>query len=227
MRRLSRASSSRPVVWLLAALWLGGSAGAHGEANSDLRGVTLCLDPQTVQLDLEALPPSRAEQARPLLEAALTQRLNTALDQDRVNFERRPSCAGQVGHTQLRASVRYLDPRSYIGYGQDTYSYTVLLRVNAAGATVNNQKRGFSSGWAELYSEAQRRRPFEAVVTEWGEEQARDLTALWRRDNPTLTERLTQAGPLRWGLLVGTLAVMLVAVSFLLSFRRKKKPSIS
>ncbi|THF68726.1 hypothetical protein E7T06_15290 [Deinococcus sp. Arct2-2] len=226
MHRSIRLASLRPVLWLMVTLWLG-SAGAHGEANSNLGGVTLCLDPQTVQVDLEAVPEGRAASARAQLTAALTQRLTTALEQDRVRSERRPSCAGQVGYTQLQASVRYLDPSSYIGYGQATYSYTVLLRVNAAGATQSGQRRGFSSGWSDLYSETGTRRPVEAVVTDWGEEQARDLTALWRRDNPTFLERLTQPGPLRWRLLAGALAVMLVSAGVLASLYKRGQVALT
>ncbi|WP_380015243.1 hypothetical protein [Deinococcus oregonensis] len=210
------------MLWLMAALWLS-SAGAHGEANADLRGVTLCVDEQAVQVELEDLPASRAASARAQLVASLGQRLTTALEQDRVRYQRRPSCAGQVGQTQVQASVRYLDPRSYIGYGQQTYSYTVSLKVNGAAATSTDQKRGFSSGWSELYSETGTRRPFEAVVTEWGEEQARDLTAVWRRDNPTLIQHLILPGLLRSLLLATAFAVILSSSGVLIVLSRRTR----
>lgn len=225
MHRLPRSASRRLCCLTVAAVL--GSAGAHGEADSDLRGVTLCLDPAAVQVTFEAVPPKRVAQARPQLESALSQRLTTALEQDRVRSERRSSCAGQVGVTQMQVSVRYLDPRSYIGYGQDTYSYTVSLKVNGAGAAATRQKRGFSAGWSELYSETGTRRPFEAVITEWGEEQARDLTAVWRRDNPSLLERLTRPGPLRSALLAGVFAIMLISSGVLVILLKKERSSLT
>ncbi|UQN09546.1 hypothetical protein [Deinococcus sp. QL22] len=220
MPRVPRSVHRRFCALMVAAVL--GSVGAHGQTGSDLRGVTLCLDPAAVQVVFEDMPPERVAQARPQLQAALTQRLTTALQQGQVRYEQRPSCTGQVGQTQARASVRYLDPRSYIGYGQDTYSYTVSLKVNAAGAEVSTGKRSFSAGWSELYAEAAGGRPFEAVMIGWGEEQARDLTALWRRDNPTLLARLTQPGPLRSGLLGGAAAVVVLALVVLFRGVRRR-----
>jgi hypothetical protein len=219
MHRLLRSASRRLCCLTVAAML--GSAGAHGEADSDLRGVTLCLDPAAVQVTFEAVPPERVAQARPQLEAALTQRLTTALEQDGVRSDRRPSCTGQVGQTRMQISVRYLDPRSYIGYGQNTYSYTVSLKVNGAGAAATRQKRGFSAGWSELYSETGTRRPFEAIITEWGEELARDLTAVWRRDNPSLPERLIRPGPLRSTLLAAMVVIMLISSVVLVRLLRR------
>jgi len=224
MHRFLRSASRRFCCLTVAAVL--SSAGAHGEAGSDLRGVTLCLDPAAVRVTFEAMPPERVAEARPQMEAALSQRLTTALEQDRVRSERRPSCAGQVGQTKLQVGVRYLDPRSYIGYGQNTYSYTVSLKVNGAGAAATSQKRGFSAGWSELYSETGTRRPFEAVITEWGEELARDLTAVWRRDNPSLSERLIRPGPLRSTLLAAAFAIMLISSMILVGLFKKGRISL-
>lgn len=191
-----------------------GSAGAHGELLSDLRGLTLCLDPAAVRVTFEELPPGRAAQARPAIFPVLQRALPAALERAGVRHEVRPSCEGRDGLTRLQVKIRYLDPRAYIGFGDPAYSYDVAMRVTnpeSAGASVAGvvgARRGFSSGWADIHSESRTGRPFEEVVVGWGEEQVRDLVVAWRRDNPTSAERVARLGPLALGLLgllVGTL----------------------
>ncbi|MBB5234313.1 hypothetical protein [Deinococcus budaensis] len=191
-----------------------GVAGAHGEEASDLRGVTLCLDGASVQVKVEEMPSARAAQVQRELASALTQSLTSTLKRAKVRHQVRPSCEGRRGLTHLQAEVRYLNPRTYVGFGDPAYSYQVALRVTDPPASrpglaqATGTAREFQAAWSDIHSEARTVRAFAPVVAGWGEETVRDLVLVWRRDNPSLAERLAQQGPLTLGLLgvgVGTL----------------------
>ncbi|GBF04641.1 hypothetical protein DAERI_020238 [Deinococcus aerius] len=212
----------------LACAALLGQAGAHGQQLSDLRGVTLCLDPASVGVTFEELAPARAARARQEIEPALRQSLGSALKAAGVRHEVRASCTGQPGMTRWEADVRYLNPRNYVGFGDPAYSYQVFLfvgdpasvQLSAPGA---GSARGFAVDWADIHSESRTGQPFEPVVLRWGEEQMRDLVVAWRRDNPTLAERFARQGPLTLGLLGLGLGTLLTGAGLWLARRRRPR----
>lgn len=212
----------------LACAALLGQAGAHGEQLSDLRGVTLCLDPVSTRVAFEELAPARAARARREIEPALRQSLGSALKAAGVRHEVRASCTGQPGVIRLEENVRYLNPRNYVGFGDPAYSYQVTLVVgdqvalHAANQPAGSA-RGFEVAWADIHSESRTGQPFEPVMVGWGEEQMRDLVVAWRRDNPTLAERFARQGPLTLGLLGLGLGTLLTSAGLWLVRRRRPR----
>lgn len=213
----------------LACAVLLGQAGAHGQQLSDLRGVTLCLDPASVQVTFEEMAPARAARARGEIESALTQSLGSALKAAWVRHEVRASCEGRPGLTRLQADVRYLNPRNYVGFGDPAYSFQVILIVGDLAALQGTAQsagaaRGFEVDWADIHSESRTGQPFEPVVLGWGEEQVRDLVVAWRRDNPSLAERITWQGPLTLGLLGLGVGTLLTGAGLWAARRRRGDP---
>ncbi|MBB5233528.1 hypothetical protein [Deinococcus budaensis] len=175
--------------WMLAAGLLGAALGgtwaaAHGEsAGVQLRGAVLCLDPSSAAVTFVGVPAARQRQAsrlRPALYAALL----GALREGRVRHEVRASCRQHRGATRLSVEVRYLDSRTYIGFGDPAYSYVMGLRVGLAGGGGGAASPAFASSWNDIHSERRTGQAFEAALGALGRVQARDLTRAWRQANP-------------------------------------------
>lgn len=176
-----------PCRWVLAAGLLGSAlagswAAAHGEgAGVQLRGAVLCVDPSSAAVKFVGVPAARQRQAarlRPALHAALL----GALRAGRVRHEVRASCGQHRGVTRLQVEVRYLDPETYVGFGDPAYSYVMGLRVGLTG--VGAASPSFSSSWNDIHSEARTGRTFEAALGTLGRVQAQDLVRAWRQVNP-------------------------------------------
>lgn len=133
----------------------------------------------------------------------LTQSLGSVLKAAGVHYEAQASFKGRPGLTRLQAAIRYLNPRPYVGFGDPVYSFRMILIVGDLAALQGTAQpagtaRRFEVNWADIHSESRAGQPFEPVVLEWGRSR---LVVTWRRDNPTLDERVTQQGPLMLGLL--------------------------
>ncbi|MEW6422043.1 MAG: hypothetical protein AB1511_10000 [Deinococcota bacterium] len=165
------------------------SALAHGKAAAvNLRGAVLCLDSTSVQLRFEGLS---AAQQRPL--AALRDTLNRVLVQAfqaaHVRYETRASCQKSPAFTRVLVEVRYLNPKTYVGFGDPAYAYTLRLEVGTAGATVGavsskNAAIQFASAWSDIHSEGSTKKSLAETLTALGQEQARDLAHAWQHGNP-------------------------------------------
>lgn len=168
---------------------LGCSALAHGEAGAThLHGAVLCLDATSVQLRFEGLS---AAQQRPLITRrdALNRALLGVFRTAHVRHETRASCQTSQAFTRVLVEVRYLNPKTYVGFGDPAYAYTLRMAVGPAEARAGTSasKRPaiqFASAWSDIHSEGNTKKPLSGVLTALGQEQARDLARAWQHDNP-------------------------------------------
>lgn len=158
---------------------------AHGESTpADLRQTRLCLDSSSVRVQFESMTTEAQLAVRPRLERSLRGALIRGLQRENVVRVAAASCVERDAHVQLTASVRYLDPKQYKGFGDPAYSYGVQLtvfRLKSPGAPSTPR---FAAGTSDIHSEGNTKKKFEVVVSAWGAELAEDLSAAWRQANP-------------------------------------------
>ena len=181
----------------LCALLLGcllNTALAHGDFPIHLAGQTLCLAPTSVIFDFEEMDAARQAAARNELVRELRTDLTNVLAAANVNLEEQTSCAADDAFVLLTVGVRYLDPRTYIGFGEDAYSYDLSLQVGAldedalaAGsgdAPVTLQNLRFAASAGDIHSEGETGAPFEEAVEAQAAPLIGTLAAAWWEDNP-------------------------------------------
>ena len=183
---LSRAPLSHA---LLLSLWLAfsGAALAHGDFAIHLARQTFCVAPASVALTFEGMDEARQAAAREALLRTLGAELRSVLAAAEVDVEERASCADADAFVLLVAGVRYLDPRSYIGFGEEAYSYDLSLRVGAleAGAAPEElQDLRFAASAGDIHSEGETGEAFEGALEAQAVPLIGSLAAAWWEDNP-------------------------------------------
>lgn len=197
---------------------------AHENQAFHLGGTTFCVDPASVQVALELPSRTRTAAAKTILERDLAQMLRTTLARSGVAFEVRERCAGARDYTLLVAEVRYLDPKSYVGFGKQAHTYTLLLQVGGYAAapsvalTQQLPSNRYNAWLSEIYAEGDEGRPFEPFVVGEGRKLAQGLTAYWWEDNPRRSLRAALLPPL----LGSTLALVSGATVWWLLRRQRK-----
>ena len=222
--------SLRGLCALLLGCWLGclPTALAHGDFPIHLAGQTLCLAPISVALDFEEIDAARQAAARNGLLQTLRTDLTNVLYAANVDLEEQTSCADAASFVLLTVWVRYLDPRTYIGFGEDAYSYDLSLQVGAlekdalaAGAEdtpVTLQDLRFAASAGDIHSEGETGAPFEEALEAQAAPLIGTLAAAWWEDNP----------PGRWRrflppLLGVTLGALTVAAVLAVAKRRGRR----
>ncbi len=167
---------------------------AHGDFPIHLAGQTLCLAPTSVIFDFEEMDAARQAAARDGLVQTLRADLTNVLATANVNLEEQTSCADDDAFVLLTVGVRYLDPRTYIGFGGDAYSYDLSLQVGAldedalaAGPgdmPVPLQNLRFAASAGDIHSEGETGAPFEEAVEAQAAPLIGTLAAAWWEDNP-------------------------------------------
>ena len=167
---------------------------AHGDFPIHLAGQTLCLAPTSVALDFEEMDAARQAAARNGLLQTLRTVLTRVLSTANVNLEERASCADADAFVLLTVWVRYLDPRTYIGFGEDAYSYDLSLQIGALAkdalevesedAPVALQDLRFAASAGDIHSEGETGAPFEEAVEAQAAPLIGTLAAAWWEDNP-------------------------------------------
>lgn len=176
----------RPVAFVLSCFCCAVTlALAHGESTPpDLRQTRLCLDASSVRVHFESMTGAAVRAVKPRLERQLRAALIGELQREGVVRVAAKNCRERDAHLQLTASVRYLDPKQYKGFGDPAYSYGVDLTVSRLKTGGGQSTPRFAAGTSDIHSEGNTRKKFEAVVTAWGAELAADLSAAWRKANP-------------------------------------------
>ena len=189
-----------------------GTVAAHQEQEFHLAGARFCVDPASAQAVLNLPSPARAASSRKILERDLLETLTAALARSGVAYEVRDRCAGAPDYTLLVADVRYLDPKTYIGFGDGAYTYTLFLQVGGyrGAAAVRRDGRLLTNrynAWrSEIYAEGDAGGPFDPFVVGEAARLAGGLAAYWWEDNPRRNLRAALLPPLLGGalaLLVG------------------------
>lgn len=170
---------------------LGSCALAHGEsATVNLRGAVLCLDPAAVELRFEETPAERQRQLRGVRET-LRASLLRGLWAGGVRHETRASCRKSLASTRVVINVRYLNPKTYVGFGDPAYSYTLGMQVGSPGgrpaaSPAKTPPIGFASSLSDIHSEARTKQPLAKMLAALGQTQAQDLVRAWQKANPRL-----------------------------------------
>lgn len=201
-------------------------ATAHSDEDFHLEGVALCLDPSSVQVVVEAADEARAEAAAATIYEELIAPLGTILTALEVDAEVRPSCREDAGFTLVYAYVSYLDPNTYIGFGEAPYSYTVSVQVGAyADGDYLSENEvlpdlQYATSMSDIYSEEAGAPPFESHIVASGKEQVRQLAMFWWEDN---AERLQGWTRYRPQLLGAALAVIMAGVVLGVSRSKRRR----
>ena len=208
MKRSAPARRTAPLCGLLVALtcWAG-PAHAHENQDFHLAGTRFCVDPASAQAVLDLPSPARAASSRKVLERDLLETLTAALARSGVAYEVRDRCAGAPDYALLVADVRYLDPATYVGFGDGAHNYTLFLQVGGyrGAAAVRRDGRLLTNrynAWrSEIYAEGDAGRPFEPFVVGEAARLVGGLAAYWWEDNPRRNLRAALLPPLLGGAL--------------------------
>ena len=218
-------SRARPPCALLLGLLLAFSgAAAHGDFAIHLARQTLCVAPASVVLNFEGVDEARQAAARETLLRTLGAELRGVLAAANVGVEERASCADADAFVLLVAGVRYLDPRSYIGFGEEAYSYDLSLRVGAlesgaAAETPELRDLRFAASAGDIHSEGETGEPFEGALEAQAVPLFKSLAAAWWEDNPPGGWRRLLPPLLGVGL-----SVLAVATALAIAGRRGRGP---
>ena len=197
---------------LLALTCWAGLASAHENQEFHLAGARFCVDSASAQVVLDLPSPARAAGSRSRLERDLLEALTAALARGGVAYEVRDRCVGARDYALLVADVRYLDPATYVGFGDGAHNYTLFLQVGGyrGVAAVRRDRRlltnRYNAWLSEIYAEGDAGRPFEPFVVGEAARLAGGLAAFWWEDNPRRSLRAARLPPLLGGalaLLVG------------------------
>lgn len=171
----------RSVGVLVVALHLTTALADHGAPPPRLGGLTLCLDRASVRLGLEAttLP-------GPLASRVVTgafDRATATLTGQKVPL--RTNCERADGYVLLELYARFLDPKTYLGFPANSYTYVVTTQVgqkpaDAAQTVLPNGR--YVASTSDIIQAATPENLTEHLVS-LGEAQARALAATWRAAN--------------------------------------------
>ena len=200
-----------------------GTAAAHQEQAFHLAGAQFCVDPASAQAVLDLPSPARAASSRRVLERDLFGALTAALARGGVAYEVRDRCAGAPDYALLVADVRYLDPKTYVGFGDGAHNYTLFLQIGGyrGAAAVRRDRRlpdnRYNAWLSEIYAEGDAGGPFEPFVVGEAARLAGGLAAFWWEDNPRRSLRAALLPPL----LGGALALIVGGVLWRVLRRRR------
>lgn len=205
---------------VLVTCWLS-VAVAHENQEFHLADTRFCVDPASIQIVLDLPSLERTASAQKALKRDLSKMLEATLSRTQVSYRVLDRCTGARDYTLLVADVRYLDPKTYIGFGTQAYNYNLFLQVGSYDDTASVQPtqlltdryNAFSS---EIYAEGSQNRPFEQFVVGEGSKLVQELAAYWWEDNPRRSFWITLLPPL-----LGTVLALLIGVSVWGALRRR------
>lgn len=149
--------------------------------------------------------------------------LKAAMNRSQVIHKIKERCTDSHNYTLLVADIRYLGPKTYIGFGEGAYNYTLSLKTSGyADPSSVKRAQGLSTNTynaflSEIYAEGDEGRLFEPFVVSEGSELVQELTAYWWEDNPRRSRRATLLPPL----LGGALALLSGVVAAWWALRRR------
>lgn len=154
----------------------------HGAPAPQLGGAVLCVQPSSVQLRLEgASLPNAGQRVR----EAVLRTLQTTLETESVPYV--TDCLTSEGYVLLDLYARFLDPKTYLGFPQGSYTYVASAQVGAFMADVPNGTALPESRYAESVSDIFQARTLgglETRLTSLGETRVQALATAWSEANP-------------------------------------------
>lgn len=153
----------------------------HGAPPPRLEGVTLCLEPASVRLELEGVTLPRAFAGRVVEDVA--EAAQTTLASRGVPV--RTTCAGNEKFVMLELYARFLDPGTYVGFPEDSYTYVVTTQVGSRPADVAETvlPEGRYAASVSDIVQAATAEDLSTQLVSLGNEQVRALAMTWREAN--------------------------------------------
>lgn len=180
----------------------------HGAPPPQLGGVGFCVEPSSVQVRLvTAQPAAVVERVR---EEVLT-RLQMKLEAENIPYD--TDCATASGYVLLGLEARFLDPETYVGFPEASYTYVTTAQVgsfvtNADPDTALSERR--YTGSASDIFQARTPEALETRLVALGQAQVGMLVQAWLEANA-----VTSGSYLRFAALGLALAALrAVSVSF-------------
>lgn len=160
----------------------------HGAPAPRLEGVTLCANPSSVQLRLEAapLPPEANQRVRKVV----FENLRGTLESCGVLFK--TDCTGAQGYVLLNVYARFLDPETYLGFPAASYTYVTSAQVGAFVAAPGPETAlpgGRYHRSASGIVQAPTAADLEARLVSLGDAQAEELARTYLEANPVALSR--------------------------------------
>lgn len=167
----------RAAAVLLLTFWSSALAD-HGAPAPRLGGVTLCLEPASVRLELEGVTLPGPLASRVVSDTAEAARQTLAAH----GVPTRESCEGGGMFVLLELYARFLDPATYVGFPENSYTYVVTAQVGAkpADAAETVLPGGRYAASVSDIVQAGTAEDLSAKLVALGNEQARVLAATWR-----------------------------------------------
>lgn len=150
----------------------------HGAPAPQLGGVRLCAGAESVQLRLEGVP--LGDDARARVREAVLGRLTRALTAAEVPHG--DACAGSNGFVLIALDLRYLDPETYLGFPENSYTYVSTAQVGAAPSGAAPREDRYSASASDII-QAEGPAEVEAQLLALGEAQISALVGTWLEAN--------------------------------------------
>ncbi len=154
----------------------------HGTPAPQLVGVTFCLDASSVQLETEAvtLSPMIRQHVRQEVFNTLKTQLETR------NIPHTSDCPAARSYVLLNLYVRFLDPKTYVGFPKRSYTYVTSAQVGnfvqGVGAEAVLPERIYSASASDIFQAATPQKIGQHLTT-LGNAEAASLTQTWLEAN--------------------------------------------
>ena len=154
----------------------------HGAPAPQLGGVTFCLNASSVQLETEAvtLSPAIHQTVRQKVLGTLQRRLETR----RIPYT--SDCLATRSYVLLSLYVRFLDPKTYVGFPENSYTYVISAQVGrfirGVGAEAVLPERIYSASASDIFQAATPEKLGQRLAT-LGNAEAASLTRTWLEAN--------------------------------------------
>ncbi|ADI14195.1 conserved hypothetical protein [Truepera radiovictrix DSM 17093] len=176
----------------------------HGAPPPRLGGVSFCTDRDSVRLEVVGGAGERPGFAGDLAARAL-QHLRAALERAEVPHEEREVCAGERGYVALELYARFLDPETYLGFPEASYTYVAATQVGAHAPTRSPEGALPESVYVASASDILQAPSEAALAAELlalTDEQAQLLTRTWLEANVVPPGRFARFGALALALVL-------------------------
>ena len=160
----------------------------HSAPAPQLGGVGFCLAPSSVQLETEAvsLSPAAGQRVREAVLKALQTQLETH------NIPHASNCAASRSFTLLSLYVRFLDPKTYIGFPENSYTYVTSAQVGGfisdATAQTALPESLYTASASDIFQAATPGQLEQRLVA-LGEAEVRAVTQTWLEANTVALSR--------------------------------------
>lgn len=157
----------------------------HGAPAPQLAGVTFCLDAASVQLETESVTLSPV--IRQSIRQAVLGTLKTQLETQRIPYT--TDCPAARSYVLLSLYVRFLDPKTYVGFPKHSYTYVTSAQVGnavkGAGAATVLPERIYTASVSDIFQAATPEKLGQRLVS-LGNAEAESLTQTWLEANVVL-----------------------------------------